>query len=107
MALPHSNLIWDFDRFGLRRLQQKTRNNYAVAADRVAVAIELDKFSSDMNNRDLRLSDRRQAMNSRKIHTVSPPHKNADALSARERSERSRGHPANLAHAAHPASHDL
>jgi hypothetical protein len=60
-ALPHSNLIWDFDGFGLRCLQLNTLNNYSVAADRVVVAAELDKFSRNMNN---------PAVGSRLAHSV-------------------------------------
>jgi hypothetical protein len=42
------HLILDFDGFRLRRLN--TLNNYAVAADRVVVAAELDKFSRNMSD---------------------------------------------------------
>jgi hypothetical protein len=47
---PSGQLIWDFEGFGLRCLQLNTPNNYSVAADRVVVAAELDKFSRNMNN---------------------------------------------------------
>jgi|SRR5215468_2019316 len=50
MALPDSNLIRDFDGFGLRCLQLNTLKNYSIAADRVVVAAELDKFSRNMNS---------------------------------------------------------
>jgi hypothetical protein len=50
MAPPDSNLILDFDGFGLRCLQLNTLKNYSVAADRVVVAAELDKFSRNMNS---------------------------------------------------------
>jgi hypothetical protein len=42
--------MWDFGGFGLRCLQLNTLNNYSVAAARVVVAAELDKFNCNMNN---------------------------------------------------------
>src|SRR5262249_4388314 len=43
-AFPRSNLIWGFDRFGLRCLRLKTLNNYSVAANRIVVPAEFDEF---------------------------------------------------------------
>jgi hypothetical protein len=54
-----------FSGFGLRCLQLNTPNNYSVAADRVALAAELDKFSRNMNNPAECLGNRRNSMNSR------------------------------------------
>ena len=61
VVLPHSNLIWDFD--GFVALQLNTLDNYSVAADRVVVAAELDKFSRNMNNSAECHRDRRNSMN--------------------------------------------
>ena len=53
----------DFARFGC--LQTGYENKYSVAADRVAVAVELDKFGLNMNNPTEPLSDRRNRLDSR------------------------------------------
>jgi hypothetical protein len=54
-----------FDGYGLRCLQLNTLNNYTVAADRVVVAAELDKFCRNMNSPAEWLRNPRNSMNSR------------------------------------------
>lgn len=61
-GLPRSNLIWDFDRFGLRSLQLKMLNRHAISGYRVVVAAEFDIFSRNMNVPGERLR-RANAMN--------------------------------------------
>jgi hypothetical protein len=62
MLTRRSNDIGGLSKGGLRCLQLNTTNNYSVAAGRVAVAAELDKFSRNMNDPAERFSDRRSAV---------------------------------------------